>query len=82
MKNSIMNVLEIDIIGNSSQKILIVLSGDFFKCLVAKRHPDVLLAKTKVFGIGRVNRMLYLSAYHISFYSCNISGCFYAMGTS
>ena len=39
-------MLEIDILTNYSPPFLGVLSGDFLRGWVSKRHPDALLAKT------------------------------------
>ena len=39
-------MLEIDILRNSSQKVLVVLRGAFEGFGCPKRHPDTLLAKT------------------------------------
>ena len=45
------HMLEVDILRNSSQIFLGVLSGVFQGFGCPKRHPDALLAKTMVIGL-------------------------------
>ena len=52
-KNSI-NMLEIDILRNSSQKFLGVLRGAFSVFGCPKRHPNALLAKTMLGAHGKL----------------------------